>query len=105
MAFVFLLLPSSLILYLLGYFKLPLNDPEAVRATVASTVLGVGGIAVAFTLFHVLLKRAGMLFSSLVGYGMPLVALMWGVYYGEAINFLQTICLGIILSGIYLTRK
>jgi drug/metabolite transporter (DMT)-like permease len=52
-----------------------------------------------------LVKKAGGLFASLVTYGIPFIALAWGIYFGENITVLQIGCLGIILSGVYLANR
>lgn len=105
MAFVFLMIPSIIILYTTGYFDLDLSDDKIIKATTASAVLGVMGTAVASTLFYVLLKRAGALFASTVTYGIPFVAIFWGLIDQEVITIWQVGCLGIILLGVYLANR
>lgn len=51
------------------------------------------------------MKRAGALFASMVTYGIPFVALFWGVMAGESVTVLQIIGLLIILLGVYLANK
>jgi drug/metabolite transporter (DMT)-like permease len=104
-AFVSLLAPSLIILGVTGYFSLPLGNSDVLWATGASVVLGIFGTAVATVLFYVMLKNAGTVFSSMVTYGIPFVAIFWGVLYGEAITLMQIACLGIILAGVYVARK
>jgi drug/metabolite transporter (DMT)-like permease len=105
LAFVFLIIPCIIILYLTGYFSLPLGDKPFLLATLASCVLGVMGTAVASILFYMLIKRAGSIFTSMVTYGIPFVAVLWGLYYGEEITVLQIGCLGIILAGVYMVNR
>ncbi len=128
LAFVFLMIPSAIILYTTGYFDLDFSDPgtgtaavrrgfagtlitafssenKIVSATAASVVLGVLGTAVASTIFYMLLKRAGALFASTVTYGIPFVAIFWGLIDNETITVWQVGCLGIILSGVYLANR
>jgi drug/metabolite transporter (DMT)-like permease len=52
-----------------------------------------------------LLKRAGPLFASMVTYGIPFVALFWGLLAGESINEWQVLCLVTILFGVFLANK
>jgi drug/metabolite transporter (DMT)-like permease len=52
-----------------------------------------------------LLKRAGTLFSTMVTYGIPFVAMGWGLLAGEAIGLLQVAGLAVILSGVYITNR
>ncbi len=104
-AFAFLIPPSLAILWYTGYFKLDLFMETILLSTAASAVLGIFGTALASILFYMLVKRAGTLFSSLVTYGIPFVAIGWGLLYGETISFLQVICLGVILSGVWMVNK
>ena len=105
LAFVFLMIPCSIILSYTGFFSLPLTETIYLQSTLASAVLGVFGTAVASVLFYMLVKRAGALFASMVTYGIPFVAIGWGIWYGEQVNFLQITCCGIILVGVYLANK
>jgi len=105
LAFVFLMIPCSIILGYTGYFSNPLTETIYLQSTLASAVLGIFGTAVASVLFYMLVKRAGALFASMVTYGIPFVAIGWGLIYGEQVNFLQITCCGIILIGVYLANK
>lgn len=104
-AFVSLLVPALIILAATGYFSLPLGSPDVLWATGASAILGIFGTAIATVLFYVMLKNAGTVFSSMVTYGIPFVAIFWGVLAGETITLMQIACLGIILGGVYVARK
>lgn len=104
-AFVSLMLPALLILWATGYFHLPLREPEVMVATGYSALLGLTGTAIATVLFYMLLKRAGPIFASMVTYGIPFVAIFWGLLAGETITLLQVGCLAVILAGVYVARK
>jgi len=104
-AFTLLILPSFVILWLTGYFSDLSPNHGFVYATGASMILGILGTAVASILFYVLLKRAGPVFSSMVTYGIPFVAVFWGVLANEQINPVQIVCLCLILVGVYLANK
>jgi drug/metabolite transporter (DMT)-like permease len=105
LAFVFLVIPCIIILWITGYFALPLTEISTLHSTLASVVLGVMGTAVASIFFYMLIKRAGNIFASMVTYGIPFVAVVWGLWYGESVTLLQVGCLGIILVGVYLVNK
>lgn len=104
-AFLFLLLPAMAILAGTGFFSLPLADRSYLVATGASVVLGVAGTAIATVLFYQLVKNAGGVFASLVTYGIPVVAVILGLLYGEQVTVLQLACLGVILAGVYLVNR
>jgi drug/metabolite transporter (DMT)-like permease len=106
MAFAFLIIPCLLILYATGFFSIHFGgNRQAVFSTLASVVLGVGGSALAYILFYMLVKRAGPIFTSLVTYGIPFVAIVWGMLDGEVVTLAETGCLLIILAGVYLANK
>jgi drug/metabolite transporter (DMT)-like permease len=100
------LIPFSLaLLAVSGFFTQPLLEPAYLKAIGASTLLGVVGTAFASIIFYRLVKTAGPVFASLVTYGIPFVAIGWGIVYGEAITSFQWIALGFILAGVYLTNR
>lgn len=104
-AFSFLIIPCIIILYFTGYFALPLFSKPILQASGAAFLLGFGGTAIATVIYYMLVKRAGGLFASTVTYGIPFVAVFWGLLGGEYINFLQGCCMVIILVGVYLANK
>jgi drug/metabolite transporter (DMT)-like permease len=98
-------IPALVVLYFTGYFKLNFSDNAVLLSTFFSCVLGIFGTAVATVLFYVLLKRAGAVFASMVTYGIPIVAIMWGIIYGEKVGWQEAVCLLIILSGVYIANR
>ncbi|HKP32680.1 MAG TPA: DMT family transporter [Chitinophagaceae bacterium] len=104
-AFSFLLIPSLIILIFTGFFSLDLQNTQVLQSVGASALLGITGTAMATILFYILLKRAGTLFASLVTYGIPFVAILWGVLAGEMITGIQIACLLLILAGVYISRR
>ena len=46
-----------------------------------------------------------MLFGSMVTYGIPVVAVAWGLLDGESLNLIQIGCLGLILLGVYIVNR
>jgi drug/metabolite transporter (DMT)-like permease len=104
-AFSFLILPSATVLYFTGYFKMDFTNPLVVHSTLTSAVLGMVGTSMASILFYYLVKKAGVLFGSLVTYGIPVVAVAWGLIYGESLAPLQLLCLAVILLGVYIVNR
>lgn len=105
MAFVFSIVPSFIILASTGYFSLDFSSPHFLQATAASSVLGIINTSLASILFYILVKRAGIVFSSTVTYAIPFVSLAMGLLNNEAIHPLRIVGLGIILLGVYLVSK
>ena len=56
-------------------------------------------------LFYMLIKKSTIVFASMVTYGIPIIAVAWGIYFGEAISLLQIASLFIILAGVYIVNK
>ena len=104
-AFAAFIIPSALVLFFTGFQHLPLSAPAYTQAILATVVLGIAGTAIASIIFYMLVKLAGPVFSSMVTYGIPFIAIMWGLVYGEHITFLQVIGLIIILIGVYLASS
>jgi drug/metabolite transporter (DMT)-like permease len=100
----FMTIPTGLVLWQQQFLHLDFNNPVISKAVLISILLGVAGSAIATVLFYMLVQRAGILFASLVTYGIPFVALFWGFFDGEKIPFIKIICLAIILLGVYLAN-
>jgi drug/metabolite transporter (DMT)-like permease len=100
----FMAIPAAFVLWLNGFFKLDFSDTVIRNAVIASAMLGIVASAIATALFYILVKKAGGLFASLVTYGIPFVALLWGYWDGEKITWIEFFCLGLILAGVYLAN-
>jgi drug/metabolite transporter (DMT)-like permease len=98
-------LPALGILFFTGYFNLPLADSKVLSSTFFTALLGIFGTAFASIIFYWLMKKAGAIFASMVTYGIPFVAIMWGIIYGEQIGTRQIIGLCIILLGVYIANR
>lgn len=98
-------LPALAVLLYTGFFSLPLHQPALLKGLGASMLLGIGGTAIATVLFYMLVKRAGGIFASMVTYGIPFVAIGWGIYFKEHFGWVQAGCLIVILSGVFWTNK
>ena len=97
-------IPAFIVLCFSGFFNLDFTNKAILASTGFSMILGIFGTALASILFYVLIKRAGVVFSSMVTYGIPLVAIIWGLYYGEKIGIIQVLCLCIILAGVFVAN-
>ncbi|MBA2498702.1 MAG: DMT family transporter [Chitinophagaceae bacterium] len=101
----FMCLPTGSILWQQDFFQTTLIDHTLFWPIMASVLLGVMGSAIATAFFYILVKRAGGLFSSTITYGIPFVAMGWGIIYNEEVTWVQVACLSVILGGVYLTNK
>ncbi len=104
-------IPAFVVLYFvngyngLTYFEGEMFSKPMLIATGYTFVLGVLGTAFASIIFYMLMKRAGMIFASMVTYAIPAVAVGWGLFLGETLGWKQIICLAIILSGVYIANR
>lgn len=97
-------IPTGYILWQQGFMDLNFNSVTVQNSIWSSVALGIIGSAIATALFYILVKKAGMLFASLVTYGVPFIALFWGFIDGEKITWVKWLCLSIILFGVYLAN-
>jgi len=98
-------IPAFVVLFLTGYFNQDLMDKTVLISTGYSAILGIFGTAVATILFYMLLKRAGSIFASMVTYGIPIVAIFWGIVYGEEVGWKQVLGMTVILVGVFVANK
>ncbi|MBK7432575.1 MAG: DMT family transporter [Chitinophagaceae bacterium] len=98
-------IPALVVLYFTGYFNLPLTDTGILYSTGHAALLGIFGTAIASIIFYVLVKRAGAVFASMVTYGIPVIANIWGIIYGEQVGWKQFACLLLILTGVYVANR
>ncbi len=98
-------IPAAIVLAATGYFSLPLTSTGVLFSTGAAAVLGILGTALASVIFYMLVKRAGAVFASMVTYGIPVVAIIWGIIYGEEVGWQQILCLLLILIGVYVANR
>jgi drug/metabolite transporter (DMT)-like permease len=117
-------LPALIVLYFTGYFSQDIFSKPMLIATGYTFILGVLGTAFASIFFYVLMKRAGMVFASMVTYAIPAVAIMWAILdthkdiifagnlpFGEIMSVIfyawwkQFVCLLVILFGVYMANR
>ena len=101
----FMMIPAVLMAWQGGVFQQFMQDPESRWPVGAAVILGIAGSAIATVFFYALIKRAGPLFASLVTYGIPVVAILWGLWAQENITGIQIGCLSLILGGVYLANR
>jgi drug/metabolite transporter (DMT)-like permease len=81
------------------------TQPQAMTALGYVAVLSLGGTVIASVLFFWLVQRTSAIFSSTVAYLMPIVALVWGVFDGEAMTIYHLAGVILIMAGVYLSRR
>jgi drug/metabolite transporter (DMT)-like permease len=98
-------IPAILVLASSGYFSSDFSKMEFIKANAYAALLGIAGTAIASVIFYRLIKTAGAVFASLVTYGIPFVACIWGLFLGEEIGWKQWGSLVVMLSGVYLANR
>ena len=68
-------------------------------------ILGIFGTAVAITLFNKLVQMTSPVFTSSVTYLIPIVAVLWGLFDGERLQFGHYLGMATILLGVYITNR
>ena len=68
----------------------------------ALATLAIVGTAMAMLLMNTLIRHSTAVAASSVTYIIPVFAILWGILDGEKITLLHLICMGLILTGVYL---
>lgn len=105
-AFTSLIIPSLIILLMTGFFSAPaLLNGSWNNGIIAASILGIVNTGLASVIFYLLVKKAGPVFSSTVTYGIPFIAMGWGLLDKEPVTLFQVAALLIILLGVWLANK
>ncbi len=105
LAFSFLTIPSAIVLLITNAHHLDFSSLRIQKSIGASAILGILGTTVASILFYRLMKLAGGIFASTVTYGIPFIALAWGIIGNDKTTVFVWLSLAVILSGIVLANK
>jgi drug/metabolite transporter (DMT)-like permease len=71
----------------------------------ALATLAIVGTAMAMLLMNTLIRHSTAVAASSVTYIIPVFAILWGVLDNEKITLLHLLCMGLILSGVYLISQ
>ena len=97
----------ALVYLLIGtdFIEVLRQTPEAWKGVGYITVLALFSTVLAGIIFFQLIQWTSPVFGSTVSYVVPIVAIAWGAIDGEAISLVQFSGMGLILSGLYLTKR
>jgi drug/metabolite transporter (DMT)-like permease len=105
-AFTSLVIPALILLGITGFFSTPeLWNGAWSKGIITASVLGIINTGLASVLFYFLVRKAGPVFASTVTYGIPIVAIGWGLIYKEEITTFQIAAMIFILLGVRLANK
>jgi drug/metabolite transporter (DMT)-like permease len=99
--------PIALV-YLFGFtsFTTHLSEsPFAWQSMAYIGILAIVGSALTVIIYNQLIKLSGAVFASSCTYLIPIVAIFWGVFDGEMINFGQILSILVIILSVYLINR
>lgn len=103
-AFGLITIPAILILFSTNFVEVMQTDVNAYTSLGAVAILSFFGTFTANILFYKLVQITNPLFSSMVSYLIPIVAMGWGAVDGELITIYHFIGFVLILCGVYLSK-
>lgn len=104
-AFIMVGLPALIGLFTTDFTHRLLTYEDGWLALGYVAILAAVSTVFASVIFFRLVKITSPVFSTMVSYLVPIVALLWGVADGETITILHFLGMGLILFGVYLSRK
>lgn len=104
LAFLIIFLPSILANFKFGTLKTLQENPNAWEGLGYISILAIVGTALAVVLFNQLISTSSALFASSVTYFIPIVAVLFGLSYGEKIGWGQVGSMLIVLSGVFIAN-
>ncbi len=100
-----LIIPTGLLTFIIDG-SLPFEVSQEYFVSLSSLLfLSLVGTSFAVILYNKLIISAGMMMAASVAYLIPVVAIIWGIFSGEMINFAHLLGIGVIFVGLYLTNK
>lgn len=103
-AITFVGIPAIIYVFTTDFLTVLQTEPGAWEALGYISILALVGTALATYFFFMMVQWTSPLFSSMVTYLIPIVALFWGVLDGEIVTYYHFFGMALILSGIYLSR-
>lgn len=103
--FIIIIIPGLIILAYTGFFNTVLESEAMQIAFGYVVILSLFGSAIAKVIYNRLVQISSPVFASSVTYTMPVVAIFWGLFFGERLSVYQIIGGIIILLGVYLVNK
>jgi drug/metabolite transporter (DMT)-like permease len=81
------------------------TNPYGYEAFGYTVILAAVGTALALVIFNYFVKVSTTIFSASITYLIPIVAIAWGVVFGESITMFHILGMLVILLGVYLVNK
>ena len=103
--FVLIFIPALCVLTYTGFFSDFELTSQTKPALLYISILAILGTGMAKVMVNKLIHISSPVFSTSVTYLIPIVAVMWGLFDGEKLSFIQLFAGTIILFGVYLVNK
>jgi drug/metabolite transporter (DMT)-like permease len=98
----FVLVPALVIAYRSGTPDTLRNVPQATEGLGFICILSIASTAFAGVIYNRLISISSTLFASSTTYFMPIVAIFFGLGFGEPVNIYQIGAMAIVLSGVFI---
>ena len=95
---------AGIYLFSTDFVSVLFDKPQALISLGYVSVLAIIGTALSVIVFNMLIKMTSAIFASSVTYIIPVFAIIWGLFDGEAISVFQVLWISIILLGVYLVN-
>lgn len=92
-------------LFFTDFLEVIKSHPDAMTSLGAVIILSLASTVIASVIFFKLVQMTSALFASMVAYLIPIIALVFGAMDGEQITTFHLIGMGMILFGVYITKK
>ena len=103
-AFGLMAIPATLLFYFTGSYDLVVaEDMKWIDFAPVITLAIMGSVITSIAYFY-LIRISGSLFASTVSYLTPVVAILFGMYDGEQLHIIQFLGIGLMMTGIILSR-
>ena len=102
--FLLLIIPATIVLSFTDFFTTYKATEIQLKSLGYIAILSIVGTGIAKTIYNKLVQISDPVFSSSVTYLIPVVAIIWGIFDGETLSFIQVLGAVIILFGVYLVN-
>jgi len=102
--FLLLIIPATIVLSFTDFFTTYKATEIQLKSLGYIAILSIVGTGIAKTIYNKLVQISDPVFSSSVTYLIPVVAIIWGIFDGETLSFIQVLGAVIIIFGVYLVN-
>ena len=98
-------IPATVVLFFTDFKEVLISHPEGLLGLGYCLFLSALGTAFALMLFNRLVKESSAVFASMVTYLIPIVAVFWGMSFGEKYTVTQLLFGVVILLGVFIVKR